>query len=90
LPGSPACLPPRISPSTAGWGDAILITSLVIVVLGGLGSIGGAIVAALLVGTLQILGSVTAPAVTTIAPYVLLIAVLLWRPQGIGGGRVDA
>ncbi|WP_167736473.1 branched-chain amino acid ABC transporter permease [Nocardioides sp. 1609] len=72
-----------------GMGDAILIISLVIVVLGGIGSIGGAIVSALIVGGLQTLGSVTAPAVTTIAPYVLLIIVLLWRPQGLGRGRVD-
>jgi branched-chain amino acid transport system permease protein len=72
----------------AGMGNAILITCLVIVVLGGVGSLGGAILAALLVAALQVVGSVTAPAVAAVAPYLLLIVVLVWRPQGLGRGRV--
>jgi branched-chain amino acid transport system permease protein len=68
-----------------GMGDAIMITSLMIVAIGGLGSIGGAIIAAILLGFITAMGSQYLPAVSSLAPYVLLIVVLAFRPQGIGG-----
>ena len=61
---------------------------LVIVVLGGLGSIGGAIAAAVAFGLTQVFGSLLSPTLAVTAPYLLLFFVLLWRPQGFGRGRV--
>ncbi|WP_066271753.1 branched-chain amino acid ABC transporter permease [Hydrogenophaga palleronii] len=69
-------------------GASFLITCLIIVVVGGLGSIGGAIVAALVYGFIQVIGSVVVPSLAALAPYLLLFIVLLWRPQGFGRGRV--
>ncbi|MFO1273437.1 MAG: branched-chain amino acid ABC transporter permease [Rubrivivax sp.] len=71
-----------------GMGASILISCLIVVVVGGLGSIGGAIAAALVYGFIQVIGTVLFPSIAVLAPYVLLFVVLLWRPQGFGRGRV--
>jgi branched-chain amino acid transport system permease protein len=71
-----------------GMGATILITCLIVVVVGGLGSIGGAITAAVVYGFIQVIGTVLSPTLAVLAPYLLLFFVLLWRPQGFGRGRV--
>ena len=71
-----------------GMGSTILISCLIVVVVGGLGSIGGAIAAAVVYGFIQVIGTVLFPSVAVLAPYLLLFFVLLWRPQGLGRGRV--
>jgi branched-chain amino acid transport system permease protein len=70
-------------------GANILISCLIVVVVGGLGSIGGAIAAALVYGFVEVFGSMASPVLAVTAPYLLLFIVLLWRPQGFGNGRVD-
>ena len=72
-----------------GMGASILISCLIVVVVGGLGSIGGAIAAAVVYGFITVIGTVILPSVAVLAPYLLLFFVLLWRPQGFGRGRVD-
>lgn len=71
-----------------GMGASVLISCLIVVVVGGLGSIGGAISAAVVYGFIQVIGTVMFPSVAVLAPYMLLFFVLLWRPQGLGRGRV--
>ncbi len=71
-----------------GMGGAILISCLIVVVIGGLGSIAGAIIASVVYGFIQVLGMVAFPGVAVLAPYLLLFLVLLLRPQGFGKGRV--
>ena len=68
-------------------GGSILISCLIVVV-GGLGSIGGAIAAAVVYGFIQVIGTLLSPTLAVMAPYLLLFIVLLWRPQGLGRGRV--
>jgi branched-chain amino acid transport system permease protein len=70
-----------------GMGDSIMITSLVIIAIGGLGSIGGSIVAAILIGVASSLGQQYISSVASLLPYILLIVVLARRPQGFGGAR---
>jgi branched-chain amino acid transport system permease protein len=67
---------------------SMIVSCLIIVVIGGTGSIPGAIVAALLYGFVQVAGSVFLPDLAALAPYALLMAVLLVVPRGIGRGRV--
>jgi branched-chain amino acid transport system permease protein len=69
-------------------GQSILITVLIVVVVGGIGSIGGAMVAGLLLGLIQTMGNVWLPSVAVLVPYALLILVLLWRPTGLAGKRL--
>jgi len=68
---------------------AMMVNCLMIVVIGGTGSIAGAIVAALLYGFVQVIGTVLLPNVAILIPYLLLVTVLLWRPQGLGRSRVS-
>lgn len=72
-----------------GMGDGMLILSFVVVVLGGIGSIAGAAVGALLIGLTDTFGKVFFPSVSSILIYLLMAMVLLWRPNGILG-RKDA
>ncbi len=69
-------------------GSGVLISCLIVVVIGGLGSIGGAIAAAVVYGLIQVVGTLISPTLAVMAPYLLLFVVLLWRPQGLGRGRV--
>jgi branched-chain amino acid transport system permease protein len=66
-----------------GMGQNIFISCLIVVVIGGLGSIGGAVVAALIYGFIQVIGSVAVPEFAVLLPYMLLLGVLLLRPQGL-------
>ena len=43
----------------------------------------------LALGLLQIMGNVWVPSVATLVPYALLIGILLWRPQGLAGTRLQ-
>ena len=64
-------------------GDGFLIISFVVVVVGGVGSIAGAFWGALLIGLVDTLGKAYAPEVAGLAVYLLMAAVLLWRPAGL-------
>jgi branched-chain amino acid transport system permease protein len=79
-----------IAPSSTvfpGMGDSMLILSFVVVVLGGIGSIMGAAIGALLIGLTDTFGKVFFPSVSSILIYLVMAAVLLWRPNGILGRR---
>jgi branched-chain amino acid transport system permease protein len=69
-------------------GDGFLIISFVVVVIGGLGSVSGAFWSALVIGLVDTLGKAYAPKVAGLAVYVLMAAVLLWRPSGLFGQRL--
>jgi len=69
--------------ATTGMGISILIPTLIVVVIGGLGSLEGAIAGSLIVGFIETLGAVFLPEVAAISSYVLLAAVLILRPQGL-------
>jgi branched-chain amino acid transport system permease protein len=68
-----------------GLGEHVLIVCFVIVVIGGIGSIRGAFIAALLIGLADTFGKVLVPDFASVAVYAVMAAVLLWRPQGVFG-----
>jgi len=87
-----------------GMGESILILAFVVIVIGGIGSIRGALVGALLVGLVDTLSRTLLPAVmrqlaspevasnlgpalASILIYVLMAAVLFWKPQGLFPAR---
>jgi len=72
-----------ISSVYPGMGGSVLIISFVIVVIGGIGSVWGALVAALLVGFADTFGKVLMPELAGLTVYLLMAVVLLWRPEGI-------
>jgi branched-chain amino acid transport system permease protein len=72
-----------ISSVYPGMGNQVLIISFVFVVIGGIGSVRGALVASLLVGIVDTFGKVLIPQTAGILVYVLMAAILLWRPEGL-------
>jgi branched-chain amino acid transport system permease protein len=66
-----------------GMGQQVLIICFVVVVIGGIGSVWGALVAALLIGLVDTFGKVVAPEFAGVAVYLLMAAILLWRPEGL-------
>jgi branched-chain amino acid transport system permease protein len=70
-----------------GMGDSMLILSFVVVVLGGIGSIEGAAIGALLIGLTDTFGKVFFPSISSVLVYLLMAALLLLRPNGILGRR---
>jgi len=68
-----------------GMGNGVLIISFVVVVIGGIGSVLGAFVAALLVGFTDTFGKVFFPDFASVGVYLLMTLVLLWRPTGLFG-----
>jgi branched-chain amino acid transport system permease protein len=76
-----------ISTVFPGMDNQMLILSFVVVVLGGIGSVAGAAIGALLIGISDSFGKVFFPNFSSFTVYVLMAAVLLWRPNGILGRR---
>ncbi|MEY4752510.1 MAG: hypothetical protein RJA44_185 [Pseudomonadota bacterium] len=66
-----------------GMGAQVLIICFVVVVIGGIGSIKGALVAALLIGIVDTFGKVLWQEGAGALVYVLMAAILLWRPAGL-------
>jgi branched-chain amino acid transport system permease protein len=83
-------------------GEPVLILAFVVIVIGGIGSIKGALIGALLVGLTDTLGSIFLPellklvtdpstatsigsSISSMAIYILMGAILIWRPTGLFG-----
>ncbi|RIX70859.1 branched-chain amino acid ABC transporter permease [Acidovorax cavernicola] len=94
-----------ISAVAIGMGEAILIPALVVIVIGGIGSVRGAFVASLLVGLVDTAGRAflppllrellspalaadVGPAISSIAMYMLMAGVLVFKPSGLFPARV--
>jgi branched-chain amino acid transport system permease protein len=72
-----------ISSVYPNMGAQVLIMCFVVVVIGGIGSVRGALIAALLVGLVDTFGKVLLPQVAGMLVYMLMAAVLLWKPEGL-------
>jgi branched-chain amino acid transport system permease protein len=66
-----------------GMGAGVLIICFVVVVIGGIGSIRGALAAALLIGLVDTFGKVLLPQAAGVLVYVLMALILLWKPDGL-------
>jgi branched-chain amino acid transport system permease protein len=72
-----------ISSVYPNMGSQVLIMCFVVVVIGGIGSVRGALIAALLVGLVDTFGKVLLPQLAGMLVYVLMAAVLLFKPEGL-------
>jgi len=66
-----------------GMGSTVLIICFVVVVIGGIGSIRGALFASLLIGFVDTFGKVMLPSAAGVLVYVLMALILLWKPDGL-------
>ncbi|WP_111734518.1 branched-chain amino acid ABC transporter permease [Roseovarius amoyensis] len=72
-----------VTSATTGMGISILIPTLIVVVIGGLGSLQGAIAGSIIVGFIETFGAVLLPGFAAVLTYILLAAILVLRPQGL-------
>ncbi|MDD7972853.1 branched-chain amino acid ABC transporter permease [Roseinatronobacter alkalisoli] len=71
----------------ASMGAVFVMKALIIVIMGGVGDVRGAAIAALILGVMETLvASLIDPGLTLAATYGLFIVILLFRPQGLFGG----
>ncbi|MDA7430358.1 branched-chain amino acid ABC transporter permease [Primorskyibacter aestuariivivens] len=104
LAGLAGALVGAIQSVQVGMGEPVLILAFVVIVIGGIGSIKGAFIGALLVGLTDTLGGIFLPelfklvmspaaatsfgsSLASIGIYLLMAAVLIWRPTGLFGAR---
>ena len=104
LAGLAGALVGAIQSVQVGMGEPVLILAFVVIVIGGIGSIKGALIGSLLVGLTDTLGGVFLPqlfklvlepsaatnlgsSLASMAIYILMGAVLIWRPTGLFGAR---
>jgi branched-chain amino acid transport system permease protein len=66
-----------------GMGGSVLIICFVVVVIGGIGSITGALIASLLVGFVDTFGKVFFAEYSGVFVYLLMAVILVWRPEGL-------
>ncbi|AGW89787.1 MULTISPECIES: branched-chain amino acid ABC transporter permease [Cupriavidus] len=66
-----------------GMGSQVLIVCFVVVVIGGIGSVKGALVASLLLGFVDTFGKVFWQEAAGVLIYLLMAVILLWKPQGL-------
>lgn len=74
------------SPTTSlvpGIGGDMMVLSFAVVAVAGLGQITGAAIAALLIGMGKAFSVYLLPELDVLMPYLIMLAVLLWRPQGL-------
>ena len=74
------------SPTTSlvpGIGGDMMVLSFAVVAVAGLGQITGTAVAALLIGTGKAFAVYLLPEIDVLVPYLIMLAVLLWRPEGL-------
>ncbi|MCX7816904.1 MAG: branched-chain amino acid ABC transporter permease [Syntrophales bacterium] len=68
-----------------GMANDILIDAFVVIVVGGFGSLGGAVIASLLIGELQSFGVLLFPKLSMVLVYLLMAIVLIIKPSGLFG-----
>ena len=105
LAGLAGALVGAIQSVQVGMGEPVLILAFVVIVIGGIGSIKGALIGALLVGLTDKLGGIFLPellklvmepsmatsvgsSLSSMAIYILMGAILVWRPTGLFGARL--
>lgn len=68
-----------------GLDAEVLVTSLIVVVIGGLGSWKGPFIGSILIGLIETLGKIWFPSLSMLLVFLLMVVVLLIRPQGLFG-----
>jgi branched-chain amino acid transport system permease protein len=70
-----------------GMAHEILIDAFVVIVVGGFGSLGGAVIASFLIGEIQAFGVLLFPKLSVALIYLLMAAVLIIKPSGLFGEK---
>jgi branched-chain amino acid transport system permease protein len=85
LAGLAGALAAPVRSMTPGMGFSILIESFIVTVIGGMGSIVGALVAALMIGLIRAFGSIGFPLFTDGLMFLFMAFILIVKPSGLFG-----
>lgn len=87
LAGMAGALAAPVRSLTPGMGLSILIDSFIVTVIGGMGSIPGALLAAIMLGVTRSFGSLGFPLFVDGVMFIMMVVILVFRPQGLLGER---
>jgi len=88
LSGVAGCLLSMTYTISPSMGQPYTVTALIVITLGGFGSMGGALAGGLALGVIEAVGMhFTNPSLKSLLSYGIFIAVLLWRPNGLFARR---
>jgi len=85
LAGLAGALAAPVRSMAPGMGFSILIESFIVTVIGGMGSIVGALVGALMIGLIRAFGSIGFPLFTEGLMFLFMVAILVLKPTGLFG-----
>lgn len=83
LAGAGGVLGAQVLGANLGLSFSILLLAIAVVVVGGLGSVGGALLGAMLVGIVQAIGTGYLPGLASFTTYLLMVLILVVRPTGL-------
>ena len=86
LAGLGGALSAPLQSTSPSLGDQVIIDAFIVVVIGGLGSMTGAFVGAMIIGLMQSIGPQFISAGSIAIPFLAMVIVLLFRPEGLFGG----
>jgi len=88
LSGVAGCLLSMTYTISPSMGEPYTVTALIVITLGGFGSMSGALVGGLALGVIEAVGMhFTSPSLKSLLSYAIFIGVLLWRPNGLFARR---
>jgi branched-chain amino acid transport system permease protein len=88
LSGVAGCLLSMAYTITPAMGEPYTVTALIVITLGGFGSMGGALAGGLALGVVEAIGMhFTSPSLKSLLSYAVFIGVLLWKPNGLFNKR---
>lgn len=87
LAGLGGALAASVGSVVSGMGNSIIIESFIVTVIGGMGSISGAFLASLIIGMARSFGAVAMPLFTDGLMFMIMVLVLILRPEGLMGKK---
>ena len=87
LAGLGGALASSIGSVVSGMGNSILVESFIVTVIGGMGSIGGAFLASIIIGMARSFGAIAMPLFTDGIMFLIMVLVLILRPHGLMGDK---
>jgi branched-chain amino acid transport system permease protein len=87
LAGLGGALAASLGSVVSGMGNSIIIESFIVTVIGGMGSISGAFLASIIIGMARSFGAVAMPLFTDGIMFLIMVLVLILRPQGLMGNK---
>lgn len=88
LAGLGGALASPVRAAYPGMGVEVVVASFIVVIIGGFGSMSGALIAAIIIGQLEVFGMMYAEELSMVVIYLILLIVIVVKPSGIFGKKI--